>query len=56
MKSITSHLESAEMYRDLAEQAESIDERRLFLKIADTWNWMERDNNSFELNVSRDRK
>ncbi len=54
MRTTTTYHESAEMCLELAEQAETVEERRLFLKLAATWDWIARDHVPFEHNVSVD--
>ena len=44
MKTITVYQEYAEKCRELAAQAKSAEDRELLLKIADTWDWIARDN------------
>lgn len=44
MKSITSYQERAIKCRALARQAKSAEDRELLLKIAETWDWIARDN------------
>jgi hypothetical protein len=43
MNTIASYRRSAERCRELAERAESEEERKLLLRLAESWDWLTRD-------------